>query len=543
MKSYFSAARAVCIPACASALLLSAGCTGTQVKQSAEETASVKSAAAAPLPQLICEQNDLGAVSSRAAVLAAATAYGKAYELMKQNAQCAASATGFDYAAFARYALMTGNYAEAVKYAQQAPPTASTGQKFPLEGVQTDDGRFIMNSVLPEAAALGVQKEDEIVSVGGKPVKDMTLEDLRKAAGEGGAELEISRAGTPSPVKITLPSSAPQSSGGNGVYALALYFSGESRKAALAAKKALAANPADADAATALGLVKTDADETKTALKLLPGDGGLGTLARAYAWALSGKDYPAVTTYADADVALTRLAYPPVLELKGRVAKLIAGARRQSEEEVQQLEEKKNYRGELLTLAFLSRMPGAPSEEAAARAAMFEFANKWPAAAQLAKKPSALAAAAEEAALKGDFKSAAAAYRSALGIAPWSGKLHCALSDALANSGDETRAGIYSKLCAESGYVPPAAAPVPSAQPQPSAPETRPEPPTAAPAEPPPALPAEPAPAPKSEPAEKAMPQQETAPAQKASEALPSFDKLMEPAQDTQQAEPAAGQK
>jgi len=39
------------------------------------------------------------------------------------------------------------------------------------------------------------------------------------------------------------------------------------------------------------------------------------------------------------------------------------------------------------------------------------------------------------------------------------------------------------------------------------------------------------------------MPQQETAPAQKASEALPSFDKLMEPAQDTQQAEPAAGQK
>ncbi|MFA5162596.1 MAG: hypothetical protein WC421_10160 [Elusimicrobiales bacterium] len=233
-----------------------------------------------------------------------------------------------------------------------------------------------------------------------------------------------------------------------GARALSEYFKGDLRSAAASAREALKNEPSNIQALITLGLAKADVGETEAALAILPNDGKFGTMSRAYALACAGKTYPAVDAYSGVDIVIRSLEYPPVEEIKSRIAKMTDKDRADAASDAVKLEEKKNYRGVLLTLALLSRMPALSSEELRARNAMFDFARKHPEAAPLSRKAAALYATADEKIKAGDYKAALPLLRRTHMLALWDAKVIREYAIALARTGDIVRARMQADIYA-----------------------------------------------------------------------------------------------
>ena len=402
-------------------------------------------------------------IAAQAASTASGGDFAKAYATMQQAVDCKTPASEkFRYADLAKYAFMLGKYTEAEKYAQTDRDELATQRRFLLEGVELRDGNFILSSVTPQAQAAGLKEDDEITAIHGGFTKGMTLEEFRAATinGKPGetVPLAIIRAGSETKVKLRLPIQSADDGRAAGILALAKYFQGDLRSAAVLARQTLVLNPKNPEAVMALGLVKTDAEEAVSALKLLPDDGAFATLIRAYAFASQQKTYQGVDAYSTIDPLLKDGGFPPVMELRNRVSKLIAADRDEAQQDCAKLDEQKNYRGEFLTMALLSRMPGSAEEEAKARADMFAFAVKYPKAAQLSKQIAALAQAGEENSKKEDFIAALPSLRKAVLLAPWNAQVRCSYAVALAKTGDFAHARYHAALCAAAGPDNPEAA-------------------------------------------------------------------------------------
>jgi len=443
--------------ACAAALC---GCHHENIRL---EQPAQQAAPAQPAAQSSAQKTDVCAgleqpqvIAAKAASLAASGDFAKAYAAMNRAAECGTPASeNFRYADMARYALLIGKYADAEKYAGADRAALSAARRFLLEGVELRDGAFVMASVTPQAQAAGLRENDEITAVRGGFAKGMTLEQFRAAVtgGKPGemVPLAVTREGSSARIRIRLPIMGEDDGRADGVEALAKYFQDDLRAASKIARKALEQNPRNQDAATALALVKADADETPAALKLAPDDAALGTLARAYAYAAKGKTYPAVDAYSTIDPLFKDGGLPPVMELRGRISTLVAADRAQAQQDGAALEEKRNYRGEFMTLVLIARMPGTAEEVAKARDDMFAFAAKYPKAAALSKQVAELAAAGEESSKKEDFAAALPPLRKAALLAPWSAEVRCAFAVALAKTGDFAHARYHAELCAAAG--------------------------------------------------------------------------------------------